>query len=247
MRIRTALTIAALATLATGATVGCSIHGNGPWLTKSDLSKDVTTESRDIDGFTGVSVSGSADITVTQAETFSVEVTADSSLQEHIDTKVTDATLHIDQNYSIVGASPVVSVSITMPRLASLSLSGSADATVSGLRGEALDLESSGSSDVRIDGDVSSLTIAISGSGDVTLHGTAHSVDVSTSGSGTVAGSGLTASTAKASVSGSGDISLRVTDALDARVSGSGNVEYYGNPSVTTNTSGSGEVHKAKE
>lgn len=246
MRIRTTLAIAATAALVAGTTAGCSITGNGPWLDKGDLSGETTTQSRDVDGFTGVSVSGDADVTVTQGDAFSVEITADSALQEHIETTVENSKLRVAQEYSMMGSSPQVTVVITVPRLTDVWLSGSADATVAGVRGDTLRIATSGSSDVRVDSEVDSLTVDVSGSSDISLTGTASAVSVDISGSAEVTGTGMSTEKANVSVSGSGTVSLRVTDALSVDVSGSGDVTYYGDPTVTKDISGSGAVHHAK-
>jgi hypothetical protein len=246
MRIKATLAIAALTAFSAGTAAGCSISGNGPWLDKGDLSGETVTQSRNLDGFTGVSVSGNADVTVTQGNEFSIEVTADSALQEHIATTVENSKLKIAQEYSMFGASPEVKVAITVPSLTDLWLSGSADATVAGVRGDALRIATSGSSDIRVDSEVDTLTVDVSGSSDIALTGTADSVDVDISGSAEVTGTGMTAMTANVAVSGSGNVSLRVTDALDVRVSGSGDVTYYGDPTVTESVSGSGAVHHGK-
>lgn len=247
MLVRTTLSIAAMAAFAAGAAVGCSITGNGPWLSDSDLSGETTTEARDLDGFTAVSLGGNADLIVTQGDAFSVEVTADSALQEHVTTAVNGSTLNIRQEYSIVGASPTVTVTITVPRLTEVSLSGSSDATIAGVRGDSLHVTTSGSSDVRVDSEVGDLAIDVSGSSDFTVTGTADSTDISISGSGTVTGSGFTTAAARVSVTGSGDVTLRVDDTLDASISGSGSVIYYGDPTVDADTTGSGSIHRAED
>ena len=72
--------------------------------------------------------------------------------------------------------------------------------------------------------------------------GRAQEQDVSISGSGEYNGEALTSRSARVNVSGSGDVVVNASDALDAQVSGSGNVRYVGNPSVTEKVSGSGSV-----
>ena len=246
MRIHPILAVAAIAAFAAGTAAGCSITGNGPWLNRADLTGATTTEVRDVDGFTEISMGGDADLTVIRGEHVSVEVTADSGIQDHIETAVEDSTIRIRQAYSIVGSSPAVKVAITVPNLTSLSLSGSADATVSGIQGDSFDVNTSGSSDVHLDGDVGNLTVSVSGSGDLTVTGTADSLDASVSGAGTLSGSDLAAAAANVSVSGSGDVTLHVRDALDARVSGAGDLTYLGDPTVTVETTGAGEIHHSE-
>ena len=245
MNARSTISVLAIAAFAAGTLVGCSINGSGPWINRADLTGEATTQARSLDGFTGIALSGNATLTVTQGDSFSVAVTTDSGLQDHIDTSVRGSTLQIDQHYSIAGRSPDVSVAVTLPQLTELDLSGSTTTTIEGIRGESLHASSSGSSDIRIDGDVETLSMDVAGSGHIALTGKARDAHITISGSGTVTGAGLEAKTADVSVSGSGDVTLRVQNTLDASVAGSGDITYYGDPSVSSDVAGSGRVHRA--
>ncbi len=245
MNARSTISVLAIAAFAAGTLVGCSINGGGPWVDRADLTGETTTQARTLDGFTGITLSGNATLTVTQGDSFSVAVTTDSGLQDHIDTFVRGSTLEIDQHYSIAGRSPDVSVAVTLPRLTELDLSGSSSTTLEGIRGESLRASSSGSSNIRIDADVETLSVDVAGSGDIALTGKARDAHVTISGSGTVAGADLEAKTADVSVSGSGDMTLRVQNTLDASVAGSGDITYYGDPAVSSEVAGSGRVHRA--
>ena len=245
MKARSTLSIFAIAAFAAGTLVGCSITGGGPWINRAELTGDTTTQTRQVEGFTGVALSGKATLTVTQGGSFSVSVTTDSGLQKHIETSVHGSTLHIDQNYSIAGSPPDVTVAVTLPRLDELEVSGSSSTTVKEVRGESLHVSLSGSGDIRIDARVKTLAVDVSGSGDLVLEGSAGSAQVTISGSGTVTGADLKADTAHISVLGSGDVTLRVAHTLDANVAGSGDINYYGNPAVSSDIAGSGRVRRA--
>ena len=246
MNGRTTIAVLAIAAFSTGTLVGCSVSGNGPWLDRSDLTGETTTQSRSLHGFTGIALSGNATLTVTQGDSFSVAVTTDSGLQEHIDTSVRGSTLEIEQHYSIAGRSPDVSVAVTLPRLDSVDLSGSSATTIEGVRGESLHVSSSGSSDIHIDAAVKALAVDVSGSGDIQLMGTAGSADIAISGAGTVSGAALNTTTANVSVSGVGDVTLSVAKTLDVDLSGAGDITYYGDPEVRSEVSGLGRVHRAE-
>jgi len=246
MNARRTVSILAIAAFAAGTLVGCTINGGGPWVNRAELTGETTTQTRSVDGFTGIALSGNAHLTVTQGDAFSVAVTTDSGLQKHIDTTVRGQKLEIDQNYSIAGRSPDVTVTVTMPLLSYLDLSGSSSTTIGQMHGDSLHVSSSGSSDIRIDAQVQELAVEVAGSGDLVLAGTAGTADITVSGSGTVSGSTLTAATAHVSVSGSGDVTLRVNTDLGAKVSGSGSINYYGDPVVSSDVSGSGSVRRTR-
>jgi Putative auto-transporter adhesin, head GIN domain len=245
MNARGTISILAIAAFTAGTLVGCSINGGGPWINRAELTGETTTQTRSVDGFTGIALSGNAHLTVTQGNSFSVAVTADSGLQNHIDTSVRGSTLEIDQNYSIAGSSPDVAVTVTMPHLTYLEVSGSSSTTATKVHGDSLHVSSSGSSDIRIDAQVQELAVDVAGSGDLALTGTAGSAAITVSGSGTVSGSTLATATAHVSVSGSGDVTLRVATTLDANVAGSGSINYCGDPVVDSDVSGSGSIRRA--
>ena len=245
MNARGTISILAIAAFTAGTLVGCSINGGGPWINRAELTGETTTQTRSVDGFTGIALSGNAKLTVTQGDAFSVAVTTDSGLQNHIDTSVRGSTLEIDQNYSIAGRSPDVAVTVTMPHLTYLDVSGSSSTTITKVHGDSLHVSSSGSSDIRIDAQVQELAVDVAGSGDLALTGTAGSAAITVSGSGTVSGSTLATATAHVSVSGSGDVTLRVDTTLDANVAGSGSINYYGDPVFNSDVSGSGSIRRA--
>lgn len=225
----------------------CMYTGSGPMLTKDDLAGHTTNETRDVEGFTGISVGGYADLTVTEGDEFSVMVTTDENLQEHVITRVNGSMLEINQEYSYFGTPPRVAVSVTLPTLAKVSLSGSSDASIRVTNPESLEVNVSGSADVDLRADATDLRLSVSGSGSITAHGTVSTATLSVSGSGDVVGENLTAREATVTVSGSGDVSVRARESLDARVSGSGHVTYFGEPAVSQDVSGSGSVERAEQ
>lgn len=243
MKLRTALGAAAIAA-ATLTISACDINGDGPVLLRDDLSGETTTEARDLDGFTEIDMGGSADLLVTEGDSFDIEVTTDSALQEHVTTEVVGNRLRIEQHYSILGASPSVSVSVTVPDLTGLEVSGASEATVRSVNAESLDISISGAGDIDLAADAQQLTISVSGAGTVTAHGTVDSGSITVSGVGGIDGEDMTIADAMVSVSGAGSVNVRVRQSLDAEVSGAGNVVYYGDPKVTSDVSGAGSISR---
>lgn len=241
MELRTLMGAAAVA--AAGLVVsGCEINSGGPVLLRGDLSGEVTTEVRNLDGFSEIDMGGSGDLVVVEGESFDIEVTTDSALQEHVTTDVVGTTLRIEQHYSVVGASPSVSVSITVPDLTRLEVSGAADAAVRSITAEDLEVTISGAGDVDLAADAQQLTLLVSGAGSVTAHGTVQSGSLTISGAGSIEGEDLTVGDANVSVSGAGSVSVRVRDSLQAQASGAGSIVYYGDPRVTRDVSGAGSI-----
>jgi len=185
---------------------------------------------------------GSADLLVMEGASFDIEVTTDSALQEHVTTEVVGNTLRIEQHYSIIGASPSVSVSVTVPDLTRLDVSGASEATVRSVTAESLNVSTSGAGDIDLAADAQQLTLSVTGAGTVTAHGTVGSGSITVSGAGEIDGQDMTIADATVSVSGAGSVKVRVRQSLDADVSGAGTLVYYGDPRVTRDVSGAGSI-----
>lgn len=184
------------------------------------------SEPRNVTGFDHIEVSGSATVDITIGSTWAVEVEADDNILPLITTKVTGSTLDIGtkSGTSFMTSNPV-RVSITMPAVAGVGISGSGEVTANEI------------------GDTQSLTVDISGSGKVTMAGTAEQLDVSVDGSGSFDGRRFQVATAVVSIAGSGTITVWATDRLDASISGSGSIRYVGTPGqLSTDVSGSGSI-----
>jgi hypothetical protein len=188
-------------------------------------SGEIVSETRNVSGFTALSLQGSADVDVTFGDAEAVVVEADDNILPLIQTNVQNGQLVIStkNNTNYQSAYPA-RVLVTMKSLDGLRLNGSGSINVSDLNGD-------------------SLQITLPGSGNITVQGTANSVNITLSGSGIVNCAELKAKSATAKISGSGNIDVYASSSLDARVSGSGVIKYSGNPvNVTKSVSGSGTI-----
>lgn len=211
--MKRALVVVTMGILAMGCTV---TRGSGV----------VATDRRELSGFDRIKVSGSATVDVTIGSEWSIVVEADDNILSLIKTVVTGGTLDIGtkSGASFLTSNPI-QVSITMPALQAVDISGSGRLSAPGI------------------GDSQRLTVVVSGSGQVSISGTADEVDVSVSGSGEFDGRRFETARATVSISGSGEVVVWATERLDAEVSGSGTVRYLGEPGrVATDVSGSGRI-----
>ena len=211
--MRQTLVFISIALLALGCTV---TRGSGV----------VATDQRELSGFDRITVSGSATVDVGIGSEWSVVVEADDNLLPIIETTVRGSTLDIGtkSGVSFLTSNPV-RVSITMPALQGVDISGSGRLSAPGI------------------GDSQQLTVDVSGSGQASVSGSAEQLDVTVSGSGEFDGRQFQTARATVSISGSGGAIIWATERLDATVSGSGKVRYVGNPGqLSTDVSGSGSV-----
>jgi hypothetical protein len=227
---------ARLVMVVTLAAAGCGpfIDGNG----------QRATETRPLQGFTGVEADSSLDVQIQSGDTFDVVVSIDSNVLHDLHTDLTDggATLSIDLEGHVWDILPGPHVIITMPVLQRAVLNGSGSVTATGFQQtDPVAVELDGSGTLTYDGQVPGAQVRSWGSGDMRLYGSTGSLDARLDGSGDVDARGFPAATAYLSVSGSGDLSANVSGSASVTLSGSGNVDLYGGAVVQgASISGSG-------
>lgn len=205
----------------------------------------ILSETRDVKDFTGLHISVPGDVSVTQSDTFSVQIQAEENLLPYLETERKGNELHIYFSRNVRDVDGL-RITITMPNLKNVQLSGSAEMLTHGtFEGATLNLGVSGSGSLMLD-DMQFPYIAanVSGSGEIGLRGQTEELDIQVSGSGEVDALHCAGKVGDVHVSGSGSVWLTVSDLLKAHISGSGNVWYEGNPALDTHISGSGKVRK---
>ncbi|MEA1887957.1 MAG: head GIN domain-containing protein [Bacteroidota bacterium] len=205
-----------------------------------------TSQTRDVDDFTGLTFGVAGTLVLKQGNTFSVVLEGDEDFLEEIETTVRRDKLLIRHDKWFSWGNDKVTAYVTMPEIENLAVSGSGKIIAEGaIKTESLDISVSGSGNVEL-ANLAAISVecSISGSGSVELNGEADNGDLSISGSGNYKGEDFQLRTLDVSISGSGKCNARVEDDLEARVSGSGDVYYTGNPSVDARISGSGKVRK---
>lgn len=187
-------------------------------------SGKMATEKRDVSGFTMIRVSNSSDIDISIGDKFSVELEAEDNLLEIIETEVVRGELRIttSDGYN-VRPRRGSRLTITMPSLEGIKISGSSDIRAQGINSD-------------------ELTINITGSGDVELTGKAREVVIEIRGSGDIDARNFHAVEAEIDIRGSGDVDISVSARLWVSISGSGDITYYGEPELKKKIRGSGDI-----
>lgn len=212
---------------------GCSyfgpcLNGSGP----------VITEQREVGEFTGVNNTGSFNVYVTKADSFSVEVVAQESLIPIIETYVSGGTLIVEtESNSCFKSSAPVEVHVSLPETEVLTLTGSGWVFADMLTSAEVEISNSGSGYMEIDSVISEIFVLDnSGSGYISVIGSYVSdVDVAQSGSGDILCGTLNgASEMDIRHSSSGRVSAVLIDGvvIDVVLSGSGRVELAGDLEV---------------
>ena len=182
-------------------------------------------ETREVSAFKQIHVQGAARLSVDVGDKQAVTVETDDNVLPLIETRVEDESLVIRPlpDHTFDSKLPVT-VTVTVPALEALRVSGAVDAQARGVTAQRF-------------------VLVISGSGNVRVAGKADAVDVTISGSGNVDAHELVADTARVAISGSGQIKVHAEQTLEAQISGSGDVRYAGKPkTVNKHISGSGSI-----
>jgi hypothetical protein len=191
------------------------------------------TQTRDVGSFDTIVLKGGAKLKIAIADKTSVEVEGDSDALDDTKTEVRDGRLTIDVVSD--GWSPFhhstdgPTITVTVPHLAALDLSGGADVGIDGLAGGATKL-------------------VIAGAGHVEAHGRLDSAEIVVNGAADVDYADVSADDARTVVNGVGHVRIQARHSLAAIVNGVGAVEYSGNPpKVDSAIHGVGSIEPVNE
>lgn len=200
--------------------------GNLGPLTRVSGSGKVVTETRNVSGFTGVTITGAGHVLVDQTGVESLTITTDDNLLQYITTEVRGSMLFIDFKPRVLfDKVQDLTFKIGAKNLSSVKADGAAN-----IEGKDIATEN--------------LSVRLNGAGAITLSGNATEQDVALEGAGGYNGAELYSRRAKVTHNGVGSAVVRVSDRLDATVNGMGSIEYIGNPQVTKSVSGIGAVRQ---
>lgn len=174
--------------------------------------------------FTEIRVEGSMNVNVIQGDSVKIVAKDFENILSSLETRVVGNTLVIDYQDHTWISNSAGEITVTMPKLSNVEMSGSGDiGTVGNFRFDDLNL-------------------LISGSGNFSFTGSAKNMNAKISGSGNIRAFNMPTENATVKISGSGDMQVNVTRQLDATISGSGDIVYKGTPSVNSRVTGSGRV-----
>ena len=184
--------------------------------------------------FSEVEAHGNVRVLVRQGDRYSVEAAghADDVRDLTMSTDGDRLTLrnHHNDNLFSLNHDPLL-VTITMPRLRHLDLSGACQANVSGFRDEDLRVEASGASTARFDVAVPHLEVELNGASRADFQGRADELSIDCSGTSQVSALALKAQRATVELSGISEAEVFASESLKVDLSGSSHVTYGGNPS----------------
>lgn len=214
-----------------------TVNGNG----------NIKTDERNVSGFDKIKCAGSYNVELTQGNASIVKIETDENLLPYIETNVNGDELVIRSKKDVnIRASDKIKVYITTNKLEAFKLSGSGNIKTTNkfTGGERLDIDISGSGNIRFDVNTPTINSQISGSGDIYLTGETKDSKIEIAGSGNYHADGLKAENATIRIAGSGDAWLFADSKLDINIAGIGNVYYKGNATVNQSIAGTGKIEK---
>ena len=222
-----------------GEIFGNRIRGNG----------NIKTESRSSGEFTAVDVSGAFDLYIRQDTIRTIRIEADENLLQHIEVISDGDKLIIrpERGYNLKPTGNI-KVYVSSPVFKRLEASGACDIFSENkiLSNNELQIDMSGSCNVKIDLKAPKVSADLSGSCDINLNGETKDFIINGSGSTNIKCMELMAENVIVDISGSGSAEVFASTKLDVDISGSGSVNYKGNAKVNQKVSGSGNVKKVE-
>lgn len=205
------------------------------------------TEDRSVGSFTSVSSFGEYDVYLAQDSGYSVQIEADDNLLPYIETKVNGGVLEIRTREGFwLTSHHDLKVHIKAPSFAKVKTFGSGNIISENKLNNpsAIELEVSGSGDVKVEVNAPEVRAQLSGSGNINLKGETKTFSGEIMGSGDIRASDLKAETVSVDIAGSGSADVYASVKLNVDVKGSGDVKYRGGAQVSSDIAGSGSVKK---
>jgi hypothetical protein len=213
-------------------------------------SGSLETEAYAFSDFTEIEIGSAFQFEIRQSSSYSINVTADDNVMEHVQISKDGQTLKIGLRTGLgIFLGPVsatLRASVTMPQLRELTASGASHGTVSGFSStEDLDITVSGASRVTGDMTAGNVHFGISGASTIQLEGSADDIDANVSGASRLNLEVFTVHNADINFSGASSGTVNLDGRLDANLSGASTLWYIGEPTMgDINTSGASTVRK---
>jgi putative autotransporter adhesin-like protein len=204
----------------------------------------VINKTRNVGSFDKVGVAGSFDVFLVKGDEGKIDIEIEDNLLPHLVTSVEKGKLKIKWKKGVnIRSTKTTIVTVHFNKINSVGLSGSGDiVSKDKIKSNDFSVALSGSGDIDMKVETTQLKAAVSGSGDIDLKGTAKDFNAAVAGSGDINAYGLKVDTADLKISGSGGMTITVSNKITARIAGSGNITYKGDPKIDVKISGSGNV-----
>jgi hypothetical protein len=211
---------------------------------RKDDNSPIIEKDINVTGFTRIYAGESFNLIITKGANFSVKVKGPTNSVNDIDWNVANNILDIQYTH-YKNNRPNVDITITLPTLVQLNLSGASTGTVNGFQGvqNVVRTVLSGASKCMLNGTGINTQIDISGASELNVNGATESLYGNISGAGKLNAYDLISTEVDISASGGSEARVKVTDRLFVEATGGSRVYYKGAPPVKNiQTSGGSQV-----
>jgi len=212
----------------------------------------IVSREMDLTDFTNISIGHAFKVDITQSDSYSISITANENLIDHIDVTKSGNTLKISIQPLHFAVRPTLEARITMPVLNKLRLAGATKGKVRGFKSqESFDLNLSGGSTLEIDMEASDARFEVSGAskfcGNIKvtdaefvlsgasraeLKGSANNVILSAWGASKLDLADFALNDTTIHLKGASQAAVNVHGRLDLDLSGCSRLKYTGNPVI---------------
>ncbi len=213
---------------------------------EKNIVVDANVEVRSVNLFTGIEVSGSIDVYLSQGTSQGVAISASSDdIKQRIKTEVKNGILQIyfdgkGLNWKNWGNNRMKAY-VTFISLSKIEASGACNVKVTeSIKSPELKIEMSGASDFSGSVNVEKLRIEASGASNIKISGTTQNVSMNASGACNIRGFELISEMCQADASGASNIKITVNKELNANASGGSDILFKGNGLIRNISSGGG-------
>lgn len=212
-------------------------------------SGEVITESRRINNFSAVELSGVGTLIITQGDSPALEITAEKNIMPYLQSTVRGNNLELGlQDFVSVDPRAEIIYRLTVTNLERIETSGLGNIEIGSLETEKLDLKISGSGNARVGELIADrFKLEVSGLGNVEIAGRVRDQRVDLSGAGNYDAGDLYSEDASVDISGTGRATVWAEKNLTVEMSGMGSLQYYGSPILSTEMSGAGSIQSLGE
>jgi hypothetical protein len=211
-----------------------------------DGNGNVTRQIRNVDtDFSKIDVSRGLNVTITQSDSYQVEVEADDNLQEHISVRIQEGTLIITSDDNIDEATSK-NVHVTLPRLTGIEASsGASIANERVFTGGDISVKTSSGSEAELALEFENIRCESTSGSSMTLKGKALKLNTESSSGSSIDATRLIVNDVVAESTSGSDINVHPMVSLDAHASSGSSIDYSGSPkTVSKEESSGGSVSK---
>ena len=211
--------------------IACTLFSCHDFENQERGNGNVTTRTREVTGnFTKIVVGQGIDVEIEQAESYGIEVEADSNLLEHIKTTIDDGVLKISSDVNIQNAEKLL-VKVKIKQLNEIeTTSTSSVESVNIFKGKTLRIASSSASSVDIEAEYESMHLESTSTGEITIKGKTLKLETSASSASEIDASDLLANDVFAQATSASQTSVHALVKLDAKASSAGSITSVNKP-----------------